>query len=113
MSNVEDRMFMRLMAKAREFEATHTKVDVGKARRSFIKENYQRLKLLEEKALIGVKYDHEWVEIRIVAKSITSCSAAPAFINLVSIADTLFIDPCRVGFIIRISISLWRWKEKA
>lgn len=111
MGTIEDRMFMRLMAKAKDFEKTHRKTDIGKNCRFFIKDNYQRLKQLEPNTKMGVQCDPEWVKIRIVAKSITSCSAAPAFIALVGISDTCFIDTCKNGFIIDLSISLYHWQK--
>ena len=102
----------RIMEEWNEFKSSHIKTNIDKKRRHFIKNCYQRLKLLEAKSAIGVHYNKNSVIIRIVAKRLLSCREAPALLNLIGISDVCYITKCRNGFIIDLEFYLWQWKEK-
>ena len=96
----------------KEYEHTHKKIDIGKKRRLLIKDCYQRLKILEENSSIGVRYSKSSAKIRIVSRSLLSCSQAPALLTLIGFSDICTIKTCRSGFIIDLEFNLWKWVKR-
>ncbi len=102
----------RIIEALKKYRYTHEKVDIGQKRRRLLRKNYERLKAIEENSSMGVQHNKASAKIRIVSRSLFSCSQAPAFLTLVGISDICAIDTCRGGFIIDLEFNLWMWKKR-
>ncbi|NBH71202.1 hypothetical protein D3Z51_03980 [Clostridiaceae bacterium] len=107
-----DKTLRRIIERLEKHERTHKRVDIGRKRRLFIRDSYERLKAIESKASIGVRYSKSSVEIRIVSNELLSCSQAPALSNLIGLSDICSIRKCRRNIIVDIELFLWRWAKK-
>lgn len=107
-----DKTLKRIMDRLEEHEQTHKRVDVGRKHRLFIRDSYERLKTIEDKATIGVRYSKSSVKIRIVSTELLSCSQASALSNLIGLSDICSIRRCRKVVIVDIELFLWRWVKR-
>lgn len=107
-----DKTLKRIIERLQEHERTHKRVDIGRKRRLFIRDSYERLKAIEQEASIGVRYNKRSVKIRIISSDLNACGQAPALLNLIGISDFCFIRRCRRGIMVDIEIFLWRWVKR-
>lgn len=107
-----DKTFRCIIKRLEEYKKTHRRVDIGRKRRQFIRNSYERLKIIENKASIGVRYNKSYVKMRIVSPDLFSCSQVPTLSDLIGISDTFFIRKCRQGIMVDMEFKLWRWVEK-
>lgn len=107
-----DKTLKRIIERLEEHERTHRRADVGRERRLFIRDSYERLKAIEDEATIGVRYSKSSVKIRIVSNELLSCSQAPALSNLIGLSDICTIRRCRKNVIVDIELFLWHWVKR-